>query len=81
MAEDAPDNLSAWATNWLMDHPQATLDETVHQENSLMLLDELLDKGKYADILLFPDRRDLFQDYGERLILFQRLTDFFVRNL
>lgn len=60
---------------------QATLDERVHQENSLMLLDELLDKGKYADILLFPDRRDLFEDRGARLILFQRLTDFFVKNL
>ena len=60
---------------------QATLDETIHQENSLMLLDELLDHGKYADILLFPDRRDLFEDRGARLILFQRLTDFFVKNL
>ncbi|MGA2674056.1 MAG: DPP IV N-terminal domain-containing protein [Terracidiphilus sp.] len=60
---------------------QATLDETVHQENSLMLLDELLDKGKYADILLFPDRRSLFEDYGARLVLFQQLTDFFVKNL
>jgi dipeptidyl-peptidase-4 len=60
---------------------QATMDETVHQENSLKLLDELLDKGKYADILLYPDRRDLFEDYGARLILFQRLTDFFVKNL
>jgi dipeptidyl-peptidase-4 len=60
---------------------QATLDESVHQENSWMLLDELLDRGKYADILLFPDRQDLFEDYGERLILFQRLTDFFLKNL
>jgi dipeptidyl-peptidase-4 len=60
---------------------QATLDEKTHQENSLMLLDELLDNGKYADILLFPDRRDLFEDRGARLILFQRLTDFFVKNL
>ncbi|MGA9671655.1 MAG: S9 family peptidase, partial [Terracidiphilus sp.] len=60
---------------------QATLDETVHQEHSLMLLDELLDKGKYADILLFPDRQSLFEDRGARLILFQRLTNFFVKNL
>jgi dipeptidyl-peptidase-4 len=60
---------------------QATLDETTHQENSLMLLDELLDNGKYADILLFPGRRDLFEDRGARRILFQRLTDFFVKNL
>jgi dipeptidyl-peptidase-4 len=60
---------------------QATLDDKVHLENSLMLLDELLDKGKYADILLFPDRRNLFDDHRARLILFQRLTDFFVKNL
>jgi dipeptidyl-peptidase 4 len=60
---------------------QATLDEKIHQENSLSLLDELLDKGKYADILLFPDRRDLFEDHGARVILFGRLTDFFVKNL
>jgi dipeptidyl aminopeptidase/acylaminoacyl peptidase len=60
---------------------QATLDEKVHMENSLMLLDELLDKGKYADILLFPDRRDLFEDRGVRMALFQRLTEFFVKNL
>jgi dipeptidyl-peptidase-4 len=60
---------------------QATLDETTHLENSLLLLDELLDSGKYADILLFPDRRNMFEDRGTRLILFQRLTDFFVKNL
>jgi dipeptidyl-peptidase-4 len=89
--EDQERNQDGWLASSPLDNAknlnaplllaQATLDEKVHQENSLMLLDELLDKGKYADILLFPDRRDLFQDYGERLILFQRLTDFFVRNL
>ena len=60
---------------------QATLDEKVHVENSLMLLDEFLDKGKYADILLFADRRSLFDDRATRRILFERLTDFFVKNL
>jgi dipeptidyl-peptidase-4 len=60
---------------------QATLDEKVHMENSFMLLDELLDRGKYADILLFPGRRDLFEDRGARLILFERLTSFFLKNL
>jgi dipeptidyl-peptidase-4 len=60
---------------------QATLDEKVHLENSLMLLDELLDNGKYADILLFSDRRDLFEDRRARQILFDRLTDFFIKNL
>ncbi len=60
---------------------QATLDDRVHMENSFMLLDELLNRGKYADILLFPGRRDLFQDRGARLILFERLTGFFLKNL
>jgi len=60
---------------------QATLDERVHLENTLLLLDRLLDKGKYADTLLFPDRRDMFQDRGARLILFQKMTDFFLKNL
>ncbi len=60
---------------------QATMDETFHQENSLKLLDELLDNGKYADLLLFPGRQSLFEDRGARLILFQRLTDFFLGNL
>ena len=60
---------------------QSTLDEKTHLENSLMLLDELLDNGKYADILMFTDRRDLFEDHATRLILFQKLTNFFVANL
>jgi dipeptidyl aminopeptidase/acylaminoacyl peptidase len=60
---------------------QATLDEKTHVENSLMLMDALLEKGKYADMLLFPNRRDIFEDRASRKILFQRLTDFFSRNL
>jgi dipeptidyl-peptidase-4 len=60
---------------------QATLDEKIHLENSLMLLDELLDNGKYADILLFPDRQDLFEDRKARQVMFVRLTEFFIKNL
>jgi hypothetical protein len=46
-----------------------------------MLLDELLDNGKYADILLFPDRQDLFEDRKARQVMFVRLTEFFIKNL
>jgi dipeptidyl-peptidase-4 len=60
---------------------QATLDERVHPENAMALLDALLDESKYADILLFPDRKDLFEDRGARLTLFRKLTDFFAANL
>jgi dipeptidyl-peptidase-4 len=89
--EDPVRNQDGWLSSSPLDNAkklsaplllaQATLDEKVHMENSLMLLDELLDKGKYADILLFPDRRDLFEDRGVRMALFQRLTEFFVKNL
>jgi dipeptidyl-peptidase-4 len=89
--EDPVSNQDGWLSSTPLDNAkflngslllaQSTLDERIHLENSLMLLDELLDNGKYADILLFPDRRDLFEDHTTRLILFQRLTDFFLKNL
>ena len=60
---------------------QATMDETVHTENSLLFIDELLDHGKYADILLFADRKNLFEDRGTRSVLFDRLTNLFAANL
>jgi dipeptidyl-peptidase-4 len=60
---------------------QATLDPQVHQENSLTLLDELLDNGRYADILLLADRPNLFEEQGTRQVLFQHLSDFFLKNL
>ncbi|MFC5861889.1 S9 family peptidase [Acidicapsa dinghuensis] len=60
---------------------QATLDEKVHNENALQLEDEMLDQGKYVDILLFADRKSLFDDRQSRRVLFERLTDFFLSNL
>jgi dipeptidyl-peptidase-4 len=60
---------------------QALLDEKVHVENTWDLLDELLDKGKYPEVLLFPDRSSLFGSNSDRMILYQRLTDFFVKSL
>ncbi len=60
---------------------QATLDPQVHQENSLTLLDQLLDNGRYGDILLFADRHDLFEEQATRQVLFQHLTEFFLKNL
>lgn len=60
---------------------QATMDPAEHLENSLVLLDELLDNGKYADTLLFADRQSLFEDKSTRTVMFQKLTDFFAANL
>jgi dipeptidyl-peptidase-4 len=60
---------------------QGTEDESVHIENLLTLQDKLLDQGKSADILLFPDRGHALEDPGSRTVLFTRMTDFFVKNL
>jgi dipeptidyl-peptidase-4 len=60
---------------------QGTDDEFVHMENLLTLQDQLLDAGKSADILLLPDRGHAIAAQPSRLVLFQRMTDFFLRNL
>jgi dipeptidyl-peptidase-4 len=58
-----------------------TGDEFVHLENVLTLQDRLLDAGKSADLLLFPDRGHEIEDAPARIVLFSRLTDFFLKNL
>jgi dipeptidyl-peptidase-4 len=60
---------------------QATLDPREHIENTMTLQDELLDHGKYADILMFADRQSLFDDRKTRRVLFGKLTEFFAGNL
>jgi len=60
---------------------QGTGDEFVHLENALTLQDRLLDTGKSADFLLLPDRGHHIEDQPSRLVLFSRMTEFFIRNL
>jgi len=56
-------------------------DEFVHIENTLTLEDQLLDAGKYSDVLLLADRGHTLIDPQARLVLFQTMTDFFMKNL
>lgn len=60
---------------------QGTLDEYTHPENTLMLLDSLLDAGKYADTILLPDRGHILEDARSRQIFYERLIAFFTKNL
>ena len=60
---------------------QGTEDEFVHQENTLTLQDRLLDAGKSASLLLFADRGHFIVDQPSRLVLFSRMTEFFLKNL
>ena len=40
-----------------------------------------VDAGKSADLLLFPDRGHSIVDPPSRLVLFDRMTEFFLKNL
>ena len=60
---------------------QGTDDEFVHMENVLTLQDHLLDAGKSAGLLLFPDRGHRIDDLPARQLLFSRMTEFFLKNL
>ncbi|MBT9332596.1 DPP IV N-terminal domain-containing protein [Paracidobacterium acidisoli] len=60
---------------------QGTADEYVHIENTDTLLNRLLDAGKYADVLLFPDRGHTIDDPQAKRILYERMTAFFLKNL
>ncbi len=89
--EDPVRNQDGWLASSPLDNAKflngplllavATRNVRVKPENAYRLLDELLKKGKYADILLFPEREDAFHDPGARKVFFERLTAFFEKNL
>jgi dipeptidyl-peptidase-4 len=60
---------------------QGTSDEFVHLENTFLIQSEMLKAGKSADLLLFPDSGHIIEEARSRLVLFQKMTDFFVINL
>jgi dipeptidyl-peptidase-4 len=60
---------------------QGTEDEQVHMENMLTLQDSLIDEGKSAETLLFPDRGHIIEDEPARIAFFTRMSDFFFKNL
>ena len=60
---------------------QGATDEFVHMENLLTLQDRLLDAGKSAEVLLLSDRGHTIEEPATKLVLFSRMTDFFIRNL
>ena len=60
---------------------QGTGDEFVHIENTFLIQDQMLKGGKTADLLIFPDSGHFIDEARARLVLFQKMTDFFVINL
>jgi dipeptidyl-peptidase-4 len=58
-----------------------TGDDNVHFANTLALTNELIEDGKYVEVMPFPGRGHGVSDAPARLVLMERVTNFFMDNL
>ena len=58
-----------------------TRDDRVHDSNTLALIDDLLDAGKYVEVMTFPGRGHDLNDPPAESVLWNRVTQFFLDNL
>jgi dipeptidyl-peptidase-4 len=58
-----------------------TGDDNVHFANTLALINELIEHGKYVEVMPFPGRGHGVSDPPARKVLMNRVTQFFLDNL
>jgi dipeptidyl-peptidase 4 len=58
-----------------------TGDDNVHYANTLTLINDLVEAGKYVEVLAFPGRGHGVSDPQARRVLMQRVTQYFLDNL
>jgi dipeptidyl-peptidase-4 len=58
-----------------------TGDDNVHYANTLALVNELIEEGKYVEVMAFPGRGHGVSDPPGRLVLMNRVMQFFLDNL
>jgi dipeptidyl-peptidase 4 len=58
-----------------------TGDDNVHFANTLAVINDLIEVGKYVEVLAFPGRGHGVSDPPARRVLMQRITQFFLDNL
>jgi dipeptidyl-peptidase 4 len=58
-----------------------TGDDNVHFANTLALIDELIESGKYVEVMAFPGRGHGVSDAPARRVLMERVSRFFLDNL
>jgi dipeptidyl-peptidase-4 len=58
-----------------------TGDDNVHYSNTLALIDELIEAGKYVEVMAFPGRGHGVSDPPAQRLLWGRVTKFFLDNL
>jgi dipeptidyl-peptidase 4 len=58
-----------------------TGDDNVHYANTLGLINEMIEAGKYVEVMAFPGRGHGVSDPPGRRVLMERVTRFFLDNL
>jgi len=58
-----------------------TGDDNVHYANTLAVINDLIEAGKYVEVMAFPGRGHGVSDPPARRVLWQRVTQFFLDNL
>jgi len=58
-----------------------TGDDNVHFANTLAVVNELIEAGKYVEVMPFPGRGHGVSDPAARQVLMRRVTQFFLDNL
>ncbi|HKT46429.1 MAG TPA: DPP IV N-terminal domain-containing protein [Candidatus Acidoferrales bacterium] len=58
-----------------------TGDDNVHFANTLSVLDDLIEAGKYVEVMPFPGRGHGVSDSAARRVLMAHVTQFFVNSL
>jgi dipeptidyl-peptidase 4 len=56
-------------------------DDNVHYANTLAVINEFIEAGKYTEVLTFPGRGHGVSDAPARRVLMRRVTQFFLDNL
>jgi dipeptidyl-peptidase 4 len=60
---------------------QGTGDDNVHYSNTLALINDLINDGKYVEVIAAPGRGHGASDPPARKVIFNRVTQFFLDNL
>ncbi len=60
---------------------QGTGDDNVHYSNTLSLINDLIDHGRYVEVIAAPGRGHGVSDPPARKIVWARVTQFFLDNL
>jgi dipeptidyl-peptidase 4 len=58
-----------------------TDDENVHYSNTLALIDDLIEAGKYVEVVALPGRGHGVNDAAAQRLLWDRVANFFLGNL